>query len=106
VPGRAGAGWVARLVGDCTGLPDVELVALLRDGVALPEADWADRLDGLVFDRGSSPLRLVLLTPAGAAEWSGADANAAGWLAGQGCDVLLDLRLSPFALAPAPTTGR
>ena len=69
VPGGPVPAWVARLVGDCTGLPDIELVALLRDGVALPEADWADRLDGLVFDRGSSPLRLVPLeAPTGAAE--------------------------------------
>lgn len=104
VPAGPVPAWVARLVGDCTGLPDVELVALLRDGIAMPEGDWADRLDGLVFDRGSSPLRLVPLdAPAGVAEWSGTDANeAAGWLAGQGSDVLVDLRLAPFALAPGP----
>lgn len=102
VPDGPVPAWVLRLVGDCTGLPGVALTALLRDGVALPEADWADRLDGLVFDRGSSPLRLVPLeTPAGAAEWSGAG-DAAGWLAGQGCDVLLDLRLSPTALPGGP----
>ena len=41
-------GWVVRLVGDCQTLPDVRLVALLRDGAPLPPADWADRVDELV----------------------------------------------------------
>lgn len=98
-------GWVARLVGDCRSLPGVTLGALLRDAVALPGPDWAERVDGLVFDRGASPLRSVTLdTPEGVAEWSsGVGSRAAGeWLAEQGCDVLLDLRIAPAPLPGGP----
>ncbi len=96
-------GWVARLVGDCQGLPEVALTAVLRDAAPLPRPDWADRVDELVFDRGPSPLRHVhLATPAGVAEWTGGDAGAGAWLAGQGCDVLLDLRAAPQPLTGGP----
>ena len=98
-------GWVVRLVGDCQTLPDVRLVALLRDGAPLPPADWADRVDELVFDRGASPLRLLPLeTPEGVAEWVAPSAEPAdAWLAMRGCDVLLDLRVAPMPMAVSPT---
>ena len=97
--------WVVRLVGDCLDLPDVRLVALLRDASPLPAADWADRVDEMVFDRGASPLRLAdLPTPAGVAEWIAPTAEPAdAWLATRGCDVLLDLRTAPMPMAVSPT---
>lgn len=98
-------GWVVRLVNDCRTLPGVALTALLRCAAPLPQADWADRVDGLVFDRGPSPLRLVELeTPEGVAEWTvPAEEPADAWLASRGCDVLLDLRAEPKPLPLSPT---
>ena len=95
-------GWVARLVGDCLALPGIHLTACVRDTLPLPEPDWADRVDGLVFDRGASPLRSVsLATPDGVAECP-AGVAAGEWLAEQGCDVLLDLRARPAAIPAGP----
>ncbi|WP_374264258.1 hypothetical protein [Zoogloea sp.] len=95
--------WVVRLVGDCAALPGITLVGLLRDSATLPEPDWADRVDELVFDRGASPLRHVsLVAPEGVAEWRPELGTPSAWLAGQGCDVLLDLRAAPALLADGP----
>lgn len=82
--------WVARLAGDCASLPDVALVALLRDE-GTPPAD------------GEAPRQVALTAPPGVAEWSGANpADSAGWLSGQGVEVLLDLRRAPAPLPQGP----
>lgn len=94
VPAGPVPAWVMRLVGDCASLPDVALVALLRDEGTPPAAVQAD---------GEPPRRVALTAPPGVAEWSGSDAGeAARWLAGQAPEVLLDLRLEPALLPEGP----
>lgn len=99
--------WIGRLLKLCAAADELRLVGVLRSQQALPGPDLAERIDGLLFDRGASLFRHGPLQGAeGLPVWRQADPSAAQaqtWLADLHCDVLLDLRQGADGLCGGPS---
>lgn len=107
LPDGPSPAWVSRLLGLCAAADELRLVGVMRSRQAMPRPDIAERIDGLLFDRGASLFRpLALEGTEGLPVWRQADPTAPqaqAWLADLRCDVLLDFRPGADGLCGGPS---